>query len=82
MSVVEIGSVLSVVESGWSHSYVSCWASSVVFSVDVSTRVDQKGGGSIDDKYGTVVKLSSYTTWNCGDTSPVRRFKTRDTFPA
>ena len=51
-------------------------------NLEVAMSVGQLGGGVDDERYGTVENRSSKTTWYCGLTSPVFRFKTRATLLA
>ena len=76
------GGLVDKFSSGYNHLKASCCSSSVVRSVEDSRSLVQNGGGSLEERYGMVRKSSSKTTWNCGLTSPVRRFNTIATEPA
>ena len=61
------------------HSCGNFFSSSAEVFVVTRRRCSHFGGGVFDDKYLTVVNSSYYTTWYCGLTSPVLRFKTSAT---
>ena len=58
------------------------YCSAVTSSREDSTKFSQLGGTWFLSMYGTVVKLSSKTTWNCGETWHVLGFKISATEPA
>ena len=69
-------------ESDVDHVSARMKSSLVAHSDEYLTRAGQFGGNAPSSMYATVENLSSYTTWYCGVTHPVRGLKTSATLLA